>query len=124
MCGLLFSGCGTSASQRDVADVVEHFQAALEAHDGAVACAELTAATRGALKQQEQKPCDRALFELDLRGGGTVSATSVYLSSSIARIAGRGAAFLDQTPRGWRIGAAGCSPTQPGLPYDCELEGG
>jgi hypothetical protein len=33
-----------------------------------------------------------------------------------------GTLFLDEGPGGWEISAAGCTPTAPELPFDCELE--
>jgi hypothetical protein len=116
------SGCGADGSERDVAATVARFQAALDARDGQAACAELTPAARRTLVGQEQAPCPRAVLGLALRGGGTVTKSDVYLTSAIAEIDGRGSAFLDQTPAGWRISAAGCAPTTADRPYDCELE--
>ncbi len=117
----LLPGCGSGESERDVAATVERFQAALDVGDGQAACAELTPAARQTLLSQET-PCPRAVLSLDLRGGGVVTGSDVYRTSAIAEIAGRGTAFLDQTAAGWRISAAGCTPTTPERPYDCELE--
>jgi hypothetical protein len=50
-----------------------------------------------------------------------VTRSDVYLTSGFAEAGGE-AAFLDQTPAGWRISAAGCTPTKDDMPYDCELE--
>lgn len=121
-CALALSGCGTDGSRTEIAGVVERFQQALADGDGALACAQLTAAARDALESEEELPCRRAIFELDLGAGGRVSGSDVDITSASADVPGRGTAFLDQTPYGWRISAAGCSPTSPGLPYDCELE--
>jgi hypothetical protein len=116
------AGCGASASERDVSEVVERFQAALAGDDGRAACAQLTTATRDAIESDEEAPCAEAVLELDLPVGGTVSSSEVYELSAIAELDDGAAAFLDQTPDGWRIGAAGCTPTEPNMPYDCELE--
>jgi hypothetical protein len=115
------SGCGADASKRDVEQVVERFETALADRDGAAACAQLTAPTSAALAKQEQQPCPRAVLGLGLRGAAAVTRTDVYLTSGFAEI-GSEAVFLDQTSRGWRISAAGCTPTRPDMPYDCELE--
>ena len=114
-------GCGAAPSERDVTIVVERFQQALVRHDGAAACAQLTAATREAVANDERAPCPRAVLGLGLKGGGRVGGADVYMTSGFARV-GDEAAFLDQTPTGWRISAAGCSPTRDDMPYDCELE--
>lgn len=118
---VLLTGCGAASSERDVTATVERFQAALTAGDGSAACAELTAATRSAVESAEHAPCARAVLAMDLPSTGTVTGSDVYLTSAIARI-GPNATFLDQTADGWRISAAGCTPTAPDRPYDCELE--
>lgn len=102
-------------------EVVGRFETALAHGRGAVACAQLAPAARTALERDEGRPCPRAILALGLDGGGEVSRADVYMTSGYAEV-GERAAFLDQTPQGWRIGAAGCTPTEPGLPYDCELE--
>ncbi len=121
-CVLALGGCGTDGSRDEIADVVDRFQQALADGDGAVACAQLTAAARDTLESEEEMPCPRAVLERGLTGGGRVVGSDVDVTSASADVAGGGTAFLDQTPYGWRISAAGCSPTVPGLPYDCELE--
>jgi hypothetical protein len=122
VCLGLLTGCGTDASEHDVTRVVERFEAAVASRDGAAACAQLTQPTRAALAKQENAPCARAVLGLGLRGGAAVTRSDVYLTSGLAEAGGE-AAFLDQTPRGWRISAAGCTPAKPAMPYDCELEG-
>lgn len=119
--GMACVGCGTGPSERDVTSVVQRFQAAVVARDGAAACAQLTPSTRAAVASDEKEPCPRAVLSLGLRGRGRVSGADVYLTNGIAHV-GDEAAFLDQTAHGWRISAAGCSPTRADLPYDCELE--
>lgn len=119
--GIACAGCGAGASEQNVTVVVQRFQSAVAAHDGAAACAQLTAATRQAVASDEKEPCPRAVLGLGLPGGGRVGDADVYLTSGIARV-GDEAAFLDQTPHGWRISAAGCTPTRDDLPYDCDLE--
>jgi hypothetical protein len=114
-------GCAGDASERDVSRVVERFQSALAARDGVAACAQLSGPTKSTLARDEKEPCSRAVLALDLPGGGTVTRSDVYLTSGYAEVGG-GAAFLDESPHGWRISAAGCTRTEPGMPFDCELE--
>lgn len=116
-------GCGTGDRERDVAAVVERFESALERNDGAAACAELTSAAASAAEQQEQAPCEEAILRLDLPRNAAARKSRVYLRSASVELAGGGAAFLDEGPEGWKVSAAGCTPTSPELPYDCELEG-
>ena len=84
---------------------------------------ELSQETASKLEQQEKKPCEQAILGLELPKGGTVADTGVYVTSAYALLAEGGADFLDEGPEGWRISAAGCRPTAPEQPYECELEG-
>jgi hypothetical protein len=120
---LSLAACGTADRERDVAAVAERFHAALEARDGQAACAELSEETATKLEQQEGKPCEEAVLGLELPTGRTVASTEVYERSAYASLAEGGTDFLDEGPRGWTIAAAGCRPTAPEQPYECELEG-
>jgi hypothetical protein len=119
---LALAGCGTADREREAAAVAERFHAALEARDGQAACAELSPETASTLEQQEMKPCEEAILTLELPRGGTVADARVYMTSAIARRAEGGSDFLDRGPDGWTVSAAGCEPTAPEHPYDCELE--
>jgi len=116
------SGCGASDRAPDAAAVADRFQAALERRDGAGACAELRDQTRSKLEQEEKKPCARAILALQLPRGGTATATSVYVRNAVVRLSAGGTSYLDEGADGWKVTAAGCKPTAPDLPYDCELE--
>lgn len=106
-----------------MAAVAQRFHAALEAGDGQAACDELSGNTASKLEQQEKKPCDEAILGVELPKGGAVAATGVYVKSAYALRAGGDTDFLSEGPKGWTISAAGCTPTAPERPYDCELEG-
>jgi hypothetical protein len=105
-----------------VGAVTERFHAALENGDGRAACDELNEETASKLESQEKKPCEDAILSLDLPKGGTVADTRVYVTSALATLAEGGTDFLDEGSDGWRVSAAGCVPTVPSQPYDCELE--
>jgi hypothetical protein len=115
-------GCGTADRERDVAAVAGRFHAALEARDGEAACAELNPETASKLEQQEKNPCEEAILTLELPSGGTIAGARVYVTSASAQRAEGGTDFLDKGPHGWMVSAAGCEPTDPEQPYDCELE--
>jgi uncharacterized NAD-dependent epimerase/dehydratase family protein len=117
------AGCGTGERADDAAAVVERFHAALEAGDGQAACEELSEETASKLEQQEHKPCEEAIIGLELPKGGSAADTRVEITSAIATLADGGSDFLDEGPDGWKIAAAGCTPTLPDQPYECELEG-
>jgi hypothetical protein len=118
----LCAACGTAERSDDATAVVERFQAALDASDGMAACAELSEETSTTLEQQEGDPCDEAILAIELPPGREVSDTSVYVTSASVSLLEGGTLFLDEASDGWEISAAGCTPTAPELPYDCELE--
>jgi hypothetical protein len=116
-------GCGASDRAPDAAAVAERFHAALEQGDGAAACAELSEETASKLEQQEEVSCEEAVLSLDVPRGGTAAETDVYVTSAAVSLAEGGTTFLDEGTQGWKVSAAGCTPTAPDLPYDCVLEG-
>jgi N-methylhydantoinase A/oxoprolinase/acetone carboxylase beta subunit len=120
---LLAAGCGSADREADVAAVTDRFHAALEADDGSGACAELGSETIKKLEQQERRPCEQAILELDLPSRARAASADVYITSAYADLGEAGADFLDEGPDGWKISAAGCMPSEPDQPYDCELEG-
>jgi hypothetical protein len=119
----LAAGCGTDEKERDVIWVSDRFHAALEEDDGAGACSRLTEETVETLEQEEMAPCPDAILELDLPAGARASRADFYVTSAYAELAGGDTVFLDQGPEGWRISAAGCTPSEPERPFDCELGG-
>jgi hypothetical protein len=120
---VVIAGCGTGGRADDAAAVAERFHAALESGDGTAACDELSEETASKLEQQEKKPCEKAILELELPEGGTVAVRRVEERSAYAGLAEGTADFLDEGPEGWKVSAAGCEPTAPEQPYECELEG-
>jgi hypothetical protein len=120
---LALAGCGTGERASDAGGVAERFHAALEAGDGQAACEQLSEETASKLERQEKKPCEQAILELELPKGAQVADTSVDVTNAVATLAEGGADFLDEGPDGWKISAAGCVPTLPDQPYECELEG-
>ena len=120
---LPLAACGTASREHDAAAVAERFRAALQSKDGKAARAELSQETASKLEQQEKKPCEQAILGLELPKGGGVAFTEIEVTSAYVRLAAGGADFLDEGPEGWSISAAGCEPTAPEQPYECELEG-
>ncbi|MDQ3934459.1 MAG: hypothetical protein M3340_07490 [Actinomycetota bacterium] len=101
-------------------ETVERFARAIQSRDGAAACRELTGPARSALEEQERRPCEEAIVELEL-SGGEVTHVDVAETSAAVDLSEGDRSYLDDTPSGWRISAAGCKP-RPNLPYECELE--
>jgi hypothetical protein len=120
---IVVAGCGLGDRERDATAVAERFHAALERRDGDAACRELSEEAASKLEQQEQRPCESAILGLELPEGGASARTDVYLRSASVDLAQGGTTFLEEGSQGWKVSAAGCDPTAPGQPYDCDLEG-
>ena len=118
---LALAGCGRGGDRATVTGVAEGFYAAVADHDGASACARLSADARKALEEQESMPCARAVVHLDL-AGRRAQIVSVYSIDAAVELAGGDTVFLQDTPEGWRISAAGCRPQARGEPADCEVQ--
>ena len=113
-------GCGNDDEAASRA--AERFYAAVAARDGGAACAELEQSTLEALEHDAKSPCAEAVLSLELSGSEADSAT-VWITSAQVRLRRGDTVFLDETPDGWRVAAAGCKP-QAGeeQPYECEVE--
>jgi hypothetical protein len=120
---LPLAACGTADRESDAAAVSERFHAALEQGDGQGACDELSEETASKLEQQEKKPCEEAILEIELPKGGRVALRDVQMRSAYAGLAEGSVDFLDEGPEGWKVSAAGCRSVTPDHPYECELEG-
>jgi hypothetical protein len=120
---LAATGCGASDRRSDAVAVAKRFHAAIAQEDGRAACAELSEETASRLEQQEGMPCEEAVLGLELPRDGTAAETGVYVTSAFVDLVAGGTTFLDEGAEGWEVSAAGCTPTAPNLPYDCELEG-
>jgi hypothetical protein len=117
-------GCGGAGDRGDARAVVQRFYAAVDRHDGAAACAQLSASTAQALADERGRPCRSAVTGLDLQGGA-VARVQVYITSAQVDLHGGETAFLDRGAGGWRISAVGCRPDQgppSDTPMDCEAQ--
>jgi hypothetical protein len=117
---LLLAGCGTGASEQASERVVNRFQTALAHGDVIRACAELSDHLKEALARDDGDSCPETVADLRLSGLGRATDSRVYITSALVTVTGGGDAFLDETPNGWRISAAGC--TRSGDRYECRLE--
>jgi hypothetical protein len=116
---LLTSGCGTGADRRQARAAAERFATAVQAGDGATACAQLSPPLRQQLvTDQPGKRCAKAVLGLSVHGR-RASAVRVYATSAEVELAGGDTLFLDDTREGWRLQAVGCHPDGDG-PYECE----
>jgi hypothetical protein len=116
------AGCGTGSDERDARGAVDRFEAAVEARDGAGACEELSEEASSKLEGEKKQPCELAILSVELTPSREVVDASVWVTGAQVELDGD-TLFLDETSQGWKISAAGCRPTTPNEPYDCELEG-
>jgi len=119
--GLALCGCGANDTNGAI-EAAERLYSAFAAKDGAAACEQLSDATREQLVKDEGKPCEQAVLELKLSGKRAIGEQS-YLSDAKVDLDGGDSVFVEETPDGWRVDAAGCKPVdEQEAPYDCEVE--
>ena len=118
--GAIVIGLARGSDDPEVGRTVERFASALEKRDGAAACRELSADTRGELESQEGSECETAILDLDLTLG-EVSSVKVADSAANVELSTGGSVYLEETGKGWRIDAAGCEP-RPSAPDDCDVK--
>lgn len=114
------AGCGSGGDERDARHAAQGFYGAASRQDGGAACALLTGPAAQTLARDEKKPCAKAVTSLDLKGAA-VRRVQVFETNAAVTFASGEIAYLDRTPQGWRVAAAGCSPRGE-QPADCELE--
>ena len=119
--GTAFAGCGRADDDRAVRTVTTRFLEAVDDGDGSRACTLLSPGAVEALEHDESAPCARAARELEVKPGA-VTRTQVFATEAKVDLDGGESAFLELTSEGWRLSAAGCTPSGPDEPYECELE--
>jgi hypothetical protein len=112
------AGCGTSADRDQSRAAVQALYAAVQRHDGAAACAQMSPSLRQQIVHDSGSRCAKAVLDFDLHGGRP-TAVEVYADAAEVRLVGGDTAFLGDTQQGWRVQAVGCRPQGKG-PYECE----
>jgi hypothetical protein len=118
---LALAGCGRAGDRASARSVAESFYAAARAHDGARACTWLSAGARQALEQDQSSSCARAIAHLQL-SGGAARRVEVYSTNAAVALRGGDVVYLETTPQGWRISAAGCRDPAYATPATCEVQ--
>jgi hypothetical protein len=116
-----FSGCGRAQDDRAVSAVTERFLHAVQSHDGARACAQLSNGAVQALEHDQGERCTKAVVSLAVEASA-VRRSQVFGGGAKVDLADGHSAFLERTRRGWRVSAAGCAPEGDDQPYTCEVE--
>jgi hypothetical protein len=120
--GLALTG-GCAAPRGDAAGAAaSRLLTAVQAKDGATACAALAPDTLAELEKSAGKGCATAILDEDLPVPGAVTTVDVYGQWAKVTRAGD-TEFLATFPGGWLVVAAGCTPRGE-RPYDCVLQGG
>ncbi len=114
---LLVTGCSSSEAP-EVGQVATRFEDT--SADAEARCDLLVPAALEQLEQEAGATCAQTIDDLPLEGG-QVGAVEVWGGNAQVRL-GADTVFLTQTPSGWRVTAAACTP-QPAGPYECEVEG-
>src|SRR3954453_13485772 len=104
---LALPGCGTSSSEHDARGSVQRFFTALSRHDGEAACHQLSEEAASSVESDEKKHCGQAVLSLGLPTA-PIQQVRGHIDSAQAKLVGGGAVFLDETPKGWKVSAAGC----------------
>jgi hypothetical protein len=119
---VVLAGCGSVDDRGDAAaSVAARMLTAVQAGDGAGACAALAPDTVSELEESAGKPCAEAILDEDLPAPGEATGSDVYGQWAQVRLTSD-TVFLGVFPDGWRVVAAGCTPRQE-QPYDCTLQG-
>jgi hypothetical protein len=113
------AGCGQGTNRDTVRAVTDRFYAAVDDHDGALACAQLSQDTLKQLEQDEKATCAKAVEALGL-AGAPVTRVEVYVTNAKVDLANGASAFLEDTATGWKLSALGCRPSQ-GDPHEQPL---
>jgi hypothetical protein len=110
LCALAMAGCGQSADRDAVRTVTDRFYTAVAAHEGSLACAQLSKETLKQLEQDEKAACPEAIGAAGL-SPARIARVEVFITNAKVDLANGASAFLERTTAGWRISALGCRPT-------------
>nr|BFE59710.1 hypothetical protein GCM10020063_042360 [Dactylosporangium thailandense] len=124
---LALAACSGADARADAAaGTAQRLLTAVQAGDGAAACALLAPDTANEVGQSSGRSCPDVIGGVDLPGPAAVRRVEVYGQHAEVAVAapdGDGTLFLALFPGGWRVVAAGCRP-QGERPYDCTVQGG
>ena len=119
---VVLGACGGGQDEERARAAAEDLYAAAKAGDGQRACELLGQSTVQQLEKDEKEACEEAVTGLEL-AGSRAERTAVFINEALVRMRGGDTVFLEETPSGWRVSAAGCKPPPSrGEPFECEVE--
>lgn len=118
---LVATACGSPADEAAERQA-SALRSAVAGRDGDAACAALSARTASELEESSGKPCPEAILEEELPTEGQVTRVRVFGTMAEVEYDAE-TVFLSHYAEGWRVSAAGCTPTPSGI-YDCAVTGG
>jgi len=115
------AGCGRGEDEIVASSVAHRFLTSVSNDNGDVACSLLSRETAAALAHDEREPCEETVRGLELNAPSAERVQVFGLSAKVDLADGL-SVFLELTPEGWRVSAAGCEPVAGDQPYECEVE--
>lgn len=113
------TGC-TPPEQKRAVEAADGFTAAIEAGDGATACALLAPVTRAELEKSAGRDCVPAVLAEAVAAGARDEARTYGAMSQV--VYNEDVLFVGRFGDRWRVVAAACAK-QPAAPYDCRISG-
>lgn len=116
------AGCSSlNPGSEEAATVAGEFLQAVQAGNGAAACAFLAPAAVEETEDDEPGSCGRKILELDVPAAGTVTGSQAYGRNAQVALE-TDTVFLTRSGDRWKVLAAGCT-FRGERPYDCEVDG-
>ena len=116
------AGCSSlNPGSEDAAAVASGFLAAVQAGDGAAACAFLAPVAVEETEGDEPGSCPRKILQLGLPAAGKVTGSQAY-GRNAQVVLDTDTMFLTRSGDRWKVLGAGCT-FRGERPYDCAVDG-
>lgn len=116
------AGCSSlNLGSEDAAAAASGFLAAVQAGDGAAACAFLAPVAVEEIEGDEPGSCSRKILQLDLPADGKVTGSQAY-GRNAQVVLDTDTMFLTRSGDRWKVLGAGCA-FRGERPYDCAVDG-
>jgi hypothetical protein len=118
----VLTGCA-AAQDRPAENAAARFADAVAKGDGPAACRLLAPRTKSELESSAGEPCrDSVIQEMESRPDGPDGEGAEVFGTAARVSTSRDTMFLARFQGGWKVSAAGCTPTPSGI-YECVLKG-